>query len=99
MSFVKYNTDIIQRWHRFLHEKESRQEHLLSNLLYLLIYLEIALLIFLNIYRTIRTIECQMDHYQTTFNHFGTFIELPSNVYRTIIEAHRIFNKRLSDHY
>jgi len=62
----------VQRGHCLLHEKESLEEHLLSNSLYLPIHLEIAL-IFLN-------------HYQTTFNPYWTSIELQSNVYQTIVE-------------
>jgi len=38
---MKYNTNIMYR-HRLLHEEESREQHLLFNLLYLPLHFEAA---------------------------------------------------------
>jgi len=100
ISFMKYNIDIIQRRHRLLHEKESREEYLLSNSLYLPIYLEISLLIFLNL-----ILSNHSNHYRTSIGPLSNYFQSLLNIYRTTIESirpllkHRIFTKCLSDHY
>jgi len=95
----------VQRGHRLLHEKESREEHLLSNSLYLPLHFEAAedTLIFYNI---IRNIIIAIKHLS---DYYRTYIRPLLNIYRISIDPlrtsiglsnyYRTFIKRLLDHY